>query len=96
MKGASLIRGMSPHRDRILRRLYHGPPPPHHPHPDVAQASGPVPNCSTTNRPTSILKHGQALPNTQETSGGGLGFNSSCQQCIAERAIVSGVNTVSK
>ena len=75
--------------------------------PDVAGPSGivTVPNCST-NRPTSILKQSagaalQALPQaTVENSG--LGFNSSCQQCIAERAIAStsnsssGVNTVSK
>merc|ERR1712045_813658 len=52
------------------------------PHPDVAQASSgighsSVPN-SVNNRPTSILKHGQALPPSNQ------GFNSSCQECIAE------------
>ena len=47
-----------------------------------------VPNCSANcGRPQSILKNQPDSP----------GFNSSCQQCIEERAAAgSGVNTVSK
>ena len=88
-------------------------PPSHIPPPDVASAAGPasgssgivtVPNCSGANRPTSILK--ASSQNSSDNSG--LGFNSSCQQCIAERAAVGGpghggvggghhgINTVSK
>ena len=63
-----------------------------------------VPNCSANcGRPQSILKQQtHAMSNGSDQTGGaeptasapGVGFNSSCQQCIAERA--AGVNTVSK
>ena len=61
-----------------------------------------VPNCSANcGRPQSILKQQtHAMSNGSDQTAGaseptaGVGFNSSCQQCIAERA--AGVNTVSK
>ena len=64
-----------------------------------------VPNCSANcgrPGPPSILKqtsqHHQVNGSTAETHTMGaeaMGFNSSCQQCIAERASL-GVNTLSK